>query len=122
MRGQLISRRVSLRGRPSRQRQVGKGQAWLIFDAGGELFKYQCYWMGGHCDDHLIEHAWAVTDVDAVAWAAARTPRARIRMPDHVTCWAGSGPRPSGLSRSWHAPNTAAGPAEAKVPVRTRAA
>jgi hypothetical protein len=26
-----------------------------MFDAGGNLFKYQCYWMNGHGDDQMIE-------------------------------------------------------------------
>lgn len=118
MRRQLISRRLSMKGPRSRSRRAGKGQAWLIFDAGGELFKYQCYWMGGHCDDHLIEHGQAVTDVDAVAWGAARTPRSRIRMPNHVTYWAGFGPRPNGFSRSWQPPKETANPVDSAVPVR----
>ena len=104
----------------TRPRQAGKGQAWLIFHAGEELFNYQCYWMGGHCDDHLIEHGQAVTDIDAVAWAAARTPRARIRLPDHVTYWAGSAPRPNGFSRSWQPPSATA--RRAPVPAPARAA
>ncbi len=107
-----------MKGPRSRSRRAGKGQAWLIFDAGGELFKYQCYWMGGHCDDHLIEHGQAVTDVDAVAWGAARTPRSRIRMPNHVTYWAGFGPRPNGFSRSWQPPKETANPVDSAVPVR----
>lgn len=117
-----MSRRFSAHGPRSRSRQVGKGQAWLVFDAGGELFKYQCYWMGGHSDDHLIEHGRVATDVDAVAWGAARTPRSRIRMPDHVTYWAGPGPRPNGFARSWRPPEKTAGPAECRVPVRAAAA
>ena len=115
MRAQLISRRVLLR----RQQQVGKGQAWLVFDAGGELFNYQ---MGGHCDDHLIEHASAATDVDAVTGAAAKTPRARSRKPDHLTCRAGRGLRPKGFSRSRQPPNTTVSPAGATAPVLARAA
>ena len=67
-------------------RRAGEGSAWLIFDPGGALFQYQCYWKGGHCDDHLIEHARVATDAEAVDWAAARTSRARIRIarPSHL--------------------------------------
>lgn len=103
MRARIRSRRRS-RGLDIGLRRVGTGQAWLVYDAGSEAFHYQCYWMGGHCDDHLLEHGRTVTDVEAVAWAAARTPRARIRMPDHVTYWAGSGPLPRGFARSWPVP------------------
>lgn len=91
MRGPLLSQRVSLRGSLPRQ-QVGEGQAWLIFDAGGELFKYQCYRMGGHCDDH------------------------------RGTYRACRGPRANGFSRSRHTPNTTASRVGAAVPVRARAA
>lgn len=98
MKGQLLSRRISLRGGAIRPRQRGEGQAWLIFHADDRLFNYQCFWMGGHCDDHLIERAQAVTHIDAVALAAARTPRARIRLPDHVTYWARSAPTPQRVS------------------------
>jgi hypothetical protein len=111
----MTFRRISLPRSKSRPPQVGKGLAWLLFDAGGELFKYQCYWMGAHCDDHLIEHARTVTGVDAVAWAASRTPQARIPMPDHITYWAGRGPRPSGFSRSWQQSNPTAIPSQAVV-------
>jgi len=105
VRMQMMSRRASSSRPKNRSRDFGKGQAWLIFDAGGELFKYQCYWMGGHGDTHVIEHARKVTDVDAVAWAAARTPRARIRMPDQLTYWAGTAPPPRKNRRSWLAPS-----------------
>ena len=85
-------------------RRAGEGSAWLIFDPGGALFQYQCYWKGGHCDDHLIEHARVATDAEAVDWAAARTSRARIRMPDHRTYWAGFAPSPKGFAGIWRAP------------------
>lgn len=122
MRGQLITRRVSLRRTSSRSRRIGQGLAWLVFDAGGDLFRYRCYWMGGHCDDHLIEQAQVATDRDAVAWAAVRTPRARIRQPDHVTYWAGSGARPDGFSRSWRPPEVVARSVGAPGPATARAA
>lgn len=118
----MISRRASLRRPKSRRSQRDEGRAWLIFDAGGELFQYQCYWMGGPCDDHLREHARAVSDADGVAWAAQRTSHARIRMPDHVTYWAGTGPRPAGFSRSWRPPTETAVPAVASRHARLMAA
>lgn len=105
-----------------RRQPIGRGQAWLVFDAGGDLFSYQCYWMAGECDDHLVEHALVLTDADAVAWAAARTPRARIRMPDHVTYWAGRESPPSGLYRSWQPSGTVATHSEAAAPLRAGAA
>lgn len=85
----------------SRARSAGQGSAWLIFDAGGDLYRYQCYWFGGSCDDHLLEHARVRTATDAVTWARARTPRARIRLPDHRTYWAGTGQQPPGFAGTW---------------------
>lgn len=83
---------------------MGKGTAWLVFDAGGDLYQYQCYWFAGSSVDHLLEHTRAVTAADAVEWATARTPRARIRLSDHRTYWAGTGPDPGGFAGTW-APN-----------------
>lgn len=80
---------------------TGHGTAWLIFDAGGDLFMYQCYWFGGQGGDHLLEHARASSATEAVVWAAARTPRARIRMADHRTYWAGQEADPGGFSGVW---------------------
>jgi hypothetical protein len=110
MTSKRTSRRSALRARIRPARRAGEGLAWLIFDAGGGLFQYQCYWKGGHCDDHLIEHARMATDTDAVDWAAARTPRARIRMPDHRTYWAGSAPRPNGFAGTWRGPIATSNP------------
>lgn len=80
---------------------VGQGTAWLLFDAGGDLFQYQCYWYGGSCGDHLLDHARTPAAADAVEWATARTPRARIRLPDHRTYWAGTAPDPGGFAGTW---------------------
>jgi hypothetical protein len=85
----------------SRTGSVGKGTAWLVFDAGGDLYQYQCYWFGGSCGDHLLEHSRAATAADAVKWATARTPQARIRLSDHRTYWAGTGPNPGGFAGTW---------------------
>ncbi len=82
-------------------RAVGEGTAWLVFDAGGDLYQYQCYWFGGRCGDHLLEHARSATAADAVKWATARTPRTRIRLADHRTYWAGAAPKPAGFAGTW---------------------
>ena len=82
-------------------RALGQGTAWLVFDAGGDLYQYQCYWFGGRGGDHVLEHARSATAADAVKWATARTPRARIRLADHRTYWAGAAPKPGGLAGTW---------------------
>jgi hypothetical protein len=73
----------------------------LVFDAGGDLYQYQCYWFGGSGGDHLIERTRAATAADAVKWATARTPRSRIRLSDHRTYWAGTSPNPGGFAGTW---------------------
>ena len=93
--------RDETRGRYVPARMSGKGTAWIVFDAGGDLFKYRCYWFGGPCEDHLVESTGVATDVDAVSWAAARTPMVRIRLPDHRTYWAGTRPAPTGFFGTW---------------------
>jgi hypothetical protein len=117
MKSKRTSCRSSLRAGIRPTGRAGEGFAWLIFDAGGDLFQYQCYWMGGHCDDHLIEHARMATDAEAVGWAAARTARARIRMPDHRTYWAGSAPCPNGFAGIWRAPVQTSNPDRVPVSV-----
>lgn len=85
----------------SRGRALGDGTAWLVFDAGGDFHQYQCYWYGGSCGDHLLEHTRAATAADAVRWATARTARVRIRLSDLRTYWAGTGPSPGGFAGTW---------------------
>ena len=75
------------------------GTAHLVYDQAADV--YQCYWFGGRSTDHLLEHTEVATAADAVAWAEARTPRARIRLPDHRTYWAGTGPSPGGFAGIW---------------------
>ena len=96
-----LRRWLRFRAGAESSRAVGEGTAWLVFDAGGDLYQYQCYWFGGRCGDHLLEHTRSATAADAVNWAAARTPRARIRLPDHRTYWAGAAPRPEGFAGTW---------------------
>ncbi len=67
---------------------------------------YHCYWLVGPADDHLVEHTNAPSAAVAVEWARSRTPRARIRLPDHHTYWGGPDPAPGGFPGAW----TAAGP------------
>jgi hypothetical protein len=76
LRRQSTSRRLSLRGSRRPPKPVGHGRAWLIFDAGGELFKYQCYRMGRQRVGYPIEHAQAVTDLDGVRAAVPVRARA----------------------------------------------
>ena len=78
------------------------GTAHLVYDQAADV--YHCYWFGGRSDDHLIEHAEVATAADAVAWAKSRTPRARIRLPDHRTYWAGASPSPGGFAGIWKPP------------------
>lgn len=47
MSGQLAPSRVSVTTSEPRQHQPETGYAWLIFDAGGELFNYKCHLPGG---------------------------------------------------------------------------
>jgi hypothetical protein len=88
------------------QAWLGKGTAWLVFDA--KRNSYQCYWQVGPADDHVVEHAIVASAEAAVEWAETRTPRARIRLPDHQTYWAGTDPSPEGYAGIW-----APGPAQA---------
>jgi hypothetical protein len=89
------------RARKGSARTSRRGTAWLVFDSANDLYQYRCYWMNGPGGDHMVESGNAATDVDAVAWAAARTPNARIRMPDHRTYWAGIAPSPGGFAGAW---------------------
>ncbi|MHB8505225.1 MAG: hypothetical protein ACYDEN_05825, partial [Acidimicrobiales bacterium] len=97
-----------------------------MFDAGDDLYRYQCYWFGGRGEGHVLEHARVPTDVEAVAWGLARTPSVRIRLPDHRTYWAGSAPNPGGFFGTWaptqaplpSAPYAGARPAPAPVAPR----
>jgi hypothetical protein len=78
---------------------VGQGTAWLVHDAARDC--YHCYWLVGRPNDHLIEQATEPSAADAVAWAGSRTPRARIRLADHRTYWAGTDPTPPGFAGTW---------------------
>ena len=80
---------------------VGQGTAWLVYDAARDC--YHCYWLVGPADDHLVEHTEAPSAAVAVEWARSRTPRARIRLPDHRTYWAGTDPAPGGFAGTWTA-------------------
>jgi hypothetical protein len=83
----------------------GDGTAWLVADrAHGD---FACYWYIGRAGDHLGEQARVVTAEDAVAWGRARTTRVRIRTADGCSQWAGSAPRPEGLSHTWASPTAA---------------
>ena len=83
----------------------GDGTAWLVADrAHGD---FDCYWYVGRAGDHLGEQASAATAEDAVAWGRARTTRVRIRTVDGCSQWAGSAPRPEGMSNTWTSPTVA---------------
>jgi hypothetical protein len=78
---------------------VGQGTAWLAHDAARDC--YHCYWLVGRPNDHLIEQTIEPSAADAVTWARSRTPRARIRLADHRTYWAGTDPSPPGFAGTW---------------------
>jgi hypothetical protein len=78
---------------------VGQGTASLVHDAGRDC--YHCYWLVGRPNEHLIERATEHSATDAVEWARSRTPRARIRLADHRTYWAGTVPAPPGFAGTW---------------------
>jgi hypothetical protein len=82
---------------------AGQGVAWLVYDAGRHC--YHCYWLVGPASDHLIEQATEPSPAAAVAWAMARTPRARIRRADHRTYWSGTDPAPPGFAGTWRPAN-----------------
>jgi hypothetical protein len=107
--------RQQRRGRPRTRRTqrpgtwIGQGIASLVFDTAND--SYQCYWLVGPAQDHLIDHYLAPSAIDAVEWARSRTSRARIRLPDHRTYWAGTDPTPGGFAGTWkpaHAARAAA--------------
>ena len=79
--------------------RVGQGTAWLVHDAARDC--YHCYWLVRRPNDHLIERATLPGAADAVEWARDRTPRARIRLADHRTYWAGTDPAPPGFAGIW---------------------
>ena len=81
--------------------RIGHGTAWLVHDAARDCF--HCYWLVGQPNEHLIEHATEATAANAVQWARSRTPRARIRLADHRTYWAGTEPAPPGFAGTWPA-------------------
>ena len=80
-------------------RWIGQGEAWLVFDAGRDV--YHCYWFVGPANDHPVERTDAPNAASAVEWARSRTPAARIRLPDHRTYWAGTLPSPAGFTGTW---------------------
>ena len=96
---------------------IGRGTAWLAYDAARDC--YHCYWLVGPADDHLVEHAEAPSAAVAVEWARSRTPRARIRLPDHRTYWAGTEPAPTGFAGTWTAPSPASSPVAGHVSPET---
>jgi hypothetical protein len=83
------------------RRKRDEGTAWLVFDAGTDLFKYQCFWFAGPGGDQLVGQARARTDGRAVAWGLERTPQVRIRLPSHQTYWAGTARCPVTLAGRW---------------------
>jgi hypothetical protein len=99
--------------RPGRRRRVGTRRdldpgAWLghgivslVCDTSGD--SYHCYWLVGPAEDHVVEQGTASSAAGAIEWARARTPRVRIRLPDHRTYWAGTDPDPGGFAGPWTA-------------------
>jgi hypothetical protein len=78
---------------------VGQGTAWLVHDTARDC--YHCYWLVGRPNDHVIERATEPSAADAVDWARCRTSKARIRLADHRTYWAGTDPAPPGFAGIW---------------------
>ena len=85
------------------------GIAELVFNKDAGV--YHCYWLAD-APTTIWGDAQVATAAEAVAWAAARTPRARIRLPDHRTYRAGTGPNPGGFAGIWQAapPTTSSTP------------
>jgi hypothetical protein len=81
---------------------IGQGTAWIVHDAARDC--YHCYWLVGRPNDHLIERATETSAANAVQWARSRTPKARIRLPDHQTYWAGTEHTPPGFAGTWPTP------------------
>jgi hypothetical protein len=75
------------------------GTAWLV--ANRDRGDFACYWYVGRAGDHLREQGRAATAEDAVAWGRSRTANVRIRTVDGHSQWAGSAPRPDGMSATW---------------------
>ncbi len=92
-------RRFGARRSRDPARWVGQGTAWLAYDAARDC--YHCYWLVGRPNDHLIEESIEPSEADAVEWARSRTTRARIRLADHRTYWAGTDPAPPGFAGTW---------------------
>jgi hypothetical protein len=77
----------------------GDGTAWLVADrAHGD---FSCGWYVGPSSDRLAERGRAGTAAEAVAWGRARTTRVRIRTGDARSYWAGTAPRPDGITDTW---------------------
>ena len=95
-----------------------QGTVWLVYDAARD--RYHCYWLVGPADDHLLEHAEAPSAALAVEWARSHTPRARIRLPDHRTYWAGTDPAPGGFAGTWTAASPTTTPLPRHVSPKTR--
>jgi len=85
----------------------GEGTVWLVADR--TRGDFNCYWYVGRAGDRLGEQARAATAEDAVAWGRRRTTRVRIRTADGCSEWAGTAPRPDGMSRTWTVPMAAVG-------------
>lgn len=82
------------------------GTAWLVADRlkGG----YLCYLYTGPADDHLVARAYVPSASDAIGWGQRRTSRVRIRTADGHTSWAGTAPRPEGITSTWTEPDPSA--------------
>lgn len=100
--------------RPQRHTHPADGMAWLVADrARGDFL---CYWYFGRSGAHLAQQTRVATAEDAVAWGRARTDSVRIRTVDGRSRWAGSAPRPDGMSDTWTPRRPAGSPAAARGP------
>jgi hypothetical protein len=81
------------------RRERSAGTAWLVADQARHDFL--CFLFGGPSDGRLRESTRQPTAPAAVAWGRSRTPRVRIRTPSGRTFWAGTAPKPDGISFTW---------------------
>jgi cytidine deaminase len=90
---------------PDLAQWIGRGTVFIHPDvAGGERI-WTGYWERSSTQDEtagILEEGpnWA-SAADGVAWGRARTPRVVVVEADGSTSWAGEGPAPSEVDRTW---------------------
>ena len=117
MTSQKASRRSASRPETRAPERSCGGSAWLMFDAGGDLFKYQCHGIGGPPRGLPIREARMAVDANGVAFAPERTDQAGIRVLSRPKYRASSSRRQSGLSDARRGANAAGNSERSPVPV-----